>query len=31
VEEILSLPMSANHTEAEIDAVAAAVRVFFGR
>ena len=31
VEEILSLPMSANHTEAEIDAVVAAVRDFFAR
>jgi dTDP-4-amino-4,6-dideoxygalactose transaminase len=29
VEEILTLPMSANHSEAEIDAVAAAVRDFF--
>ena len=29
VEEILSLPMSAGHTEAEIDEVAAAVREFF--
>jgi dTDP-4-amino-4,6-dideoxygalactose transaminase len=31
VDEILSLPMSACHTEAEIDQVAAAVRAFFGR
>jgi len=31
VEEILTLPMSANHTEAEIDAVVAAVRDFFTR
>ncbi|MBI3274876.1 MAG: DegT/DnrJ/EryC1/StrS family aminotransferase, partial [Methylocystis sp.] len=31
VEEILTLPMSANHTEAEIDAVVAAVRDFFAR
>jgi dTDP-4-amino-4,6-dideoxygalactose transaminase len=31
VDEILSLPMSATHTEAEIDAVAAAIREFFGR
>lgn len=31
VEEILSLPMSANHTEAEIDIVVTAVRDFFGR
>jgi dTDP-3-amino-3,4,6-trideoxy-alpha-D-glucose transaminase len=30
VDEILSLPISAGHTEAEIDAVAAAVREFFG-
>jgi dTDP-4-amino-4,6-dideoxygalactose transaminase len=30
VEEILSLPMSASHTDAEIDAVAAAVRQFYG-
>ncbi len=29
VEEILTLPMSANHTDAEIDTVAAAVRDFF--
>jgi dTDP-4-amino-4,6-dideoxygalactose transaminase len=31
VEEILTLPMSANHTEAEIDAVVAAARDFFAR
>ncbi|MEK7714062.1 MAG: DegT/DnrJ/EryC1/StrS family aminotransferase, partial [candidate division NC10 bacterium] len=31
VEEILSLPMSPSHTEAEIDIVVAAVRDFFGR
>lgn len=31
VEEILTLPMSACHTDAEIDEVAAAVREFFGR
>jgi len=31
VEEILTLPMSAHHTEAEIDQVAGAVRDFFGR
>ncbi len=31
VQEILSLPMSADHTDAEIDAVVAAVRAFFGR
>jgi dTDP-4-amino-4,6-dideoxygalactose transaminase len=31
VDEILSLPMSAGHTDAEIDQVAAAVREFFGR
>ncbi len=31
VEEILSLPMSANHTPAEIDQVTAAVRDFFAR
>jgi dTDP-4-amino-4,6-dideoxygalactose transaminase len=30
VEEILSLPLSAGHTEAEIDQVAAAVRAFLG-
>ena len=30
VDEILTLPMSAGHTEAEIDAVAKAVREFFG-
>jgi dTDP-4-amino-4,6-dideoxygalactose transaminase len=30
VDEILTLPLSAGHTEAEIDAVAAAVREFFG-
>jgi dTDP-4-amino-4,6-dideoxygalactose transaminase len=30
VKEILSLPMSAMHTEAEIDAVIEAVRAFFG-
>jgi dTDP-4-amino-4,6-dideoxygalactose transaminase len=30
VNEILTLPISAGHTEAEIDAVAAAVREFFG-
>ena len=30
VGEILTLPISAGHTEAEIDAVAAAVREFFG-
>jgi len=30
VQEILSLPLSAGHTEAEIDQVAAAVRKFFG-
>jgi len=29
VNEILTLPMSAGHTEAEIDTVAAAVREFF--
>ena len=31
VHEILSLPMSASHTDAEIDTVIAAVRAFFGR
>ncbi len=31
VREILTLPMSAHHTEAEIDEVAVAVRAFFGR
>jgi dTDP-4-amino-4,6-dideoxygalactose transaminase len=31
VDEILSLPMSAQHTEAEIDEVVAAVREFFAR
>lgn len=30
VEQILTLPMSAHHTDAEIDAVVAAVRQFFG-
>ncbi len=30
VDEILTLPMSAGHTDAEIDAVATAVREFFG-
>jgi dTDP-4-amino-4,6-dideoxygalactose transaminase len=30
VDEILTLPISAGHTEAEIDEVAAAVRKFFG-
>jgi dTDP-3-amino-3,4,6-trideoxy-alpha-D-glucose transaminase len=30
VDEILTLPISAGHTEAEIDAVAVAVREFFG-
>ena len=30
VQEILTLPMSANHSDAEIDAVGAAVREFFG-
>ena len=30
VEEILTLPMSAEHTDAEIDRVVAAVRAFFG-
>jgi dTDP-4-amino-4,6-dideoxygalactose transaminase len=30
VEEILTLPISAGHTDAEIDEVAAAVRAFFG-
>jgi dTDP-4-amino-4,6-dideoxygalactose transaminase len=30
VDEILTLPISAGHTEAEIDAVVAAVREFFG-
>ena len=30
VDEILTLPISAGHTEAEIDAVAAAVAAFFG-
>lgn len=30
VEEILTLPMSASHTDAEIDAVCGAVRDFFG-
>jgi dTDP-4-amino-4,6-dideoxygalactose transaminase len=30
VQEILTLPMSASHTDAEIDAVVAAVRAFFG-
>ena len=30
VEEILSLPMSADHTDEEIDRVVAAVRAFFG-
>jgi dTDP-4-amino-4,6-dideoxygalactose transaminase len=29
VDEILTLPISASHTEAEIDTVAAAVREFF--
>jgi dTDP-4-amino-4,6-dideoxygalactose transaminase len=31
VDEILSLPMSAQHTDAEIDEVVAAVREFFAR
>jgi dTDP-4-amino-4,6-dideoxygalactose transaminase len=31
VDEILTLPLSACHTEAEIDQVAEAVRAFFGR
>jgi dTDP-4-amino-4,6-dideoxygalactose transaminase len=31
VDEILTLPMSALHAEAEIDEVVAAVREFFGR
>jgi dTDP-4-amino-4,6-dideoxygalactose transaminase len=31
VDEILSLPLSACHTEAEIDQVAEAIRAFFGR
>ena len=31
VDEILTLPMSAGHTDAEIDEVVAAVRAFFGR
>jgi dTDP-4-amino-4,6-dideoxygalactose transaminase len=31
VDEILTLPISACHTEAEIDHVAGAVRAFFGR
>ncbi|MGH7393151.1 MAG: DegT/DnrJ/EryC1/StrS family aminotransferase [Candidatus Rokuibacteriota bacterium] len=31
VREILTLPMSPNHTDAEIDAVIATVRAFFGR
>ncbi len=31
VDEILTLPMSANHTDAEIDTVVAAARDFFGR
>ncbi len=31
VDEILTLPISATHTEAEIDQVVAAVREFFGR
>jgi hypothetical protein len=30
VDEILTLPISAGHTEAEIDAVVTAVREFFG-
>jgi dTDP-4-amino-4,6-dideoxygalactose transaminase len=30
VDEILTLPISAGHTDAEIDEVAAAVRAFFG-
>ncbi len=30
VDEILTLPISAGHTDAEIDAVASAVRAFFG-
>ena len=30
VQEILTLPLSAGHTDAEIDQVAAAVREFFG-
>ena len=30
MDEILTLPMSAGHTDDEIDAVAAAVRAFFG-
>ena len=30
VDEILTLPISAGHTVAEIDVVAAAVREFFG-
>jgi len=30
VQEILTLPMSAGHTEAEVDEVVAAVRAFFG-
>lgn len=31
VQEILTLPMSAQHTEAEVDEVVAAVRAFYGR
>ena len=31
VREILSLPLSASHTEAEIDQMAEAIRAFFGR
>jgi dTDP-4-amino-4,6-dideoxygalactose transaminase len=31
VEEILTLPMSAGHSDAEIDAVARGIRAFFGR
>jgi dTDP-4-amino-4,6-dideoxygalactose transaminase len=31
VDEILSLPMSAGHTDAEVDEVVTAVRAFFGR
>jgi dTDP-4-amino-4,6-dideoxygalactose transaminase len=30
VDEVLSLPLSAGHTDAEVDTVAAAVRDFFG-
>jgi dTDP-4-amino-4,6-dideoxygalactose transaminase len=30
VDEILTLPISAGHTEAEVDQVVAAVREFFG-